>query len=138
MTFRILHVDDSPADVELIADAFECLAADVSLSTAWSGAEALTFLAGAGPELPHLVLLDLNLPQKSGREVLAAIKADSGFRALPVIVLTTSSASDDVRACYDLGANAFLTKPSGLDAVRRIVAAIHAFWIASNVYPALS
>jgi CheY-like chemotaxis protein len=141
MTFRLLHVDDSPADVELIADALQELGVDVSLSSVGTGTDALAVLSREGRyadmPLPHLVLLDLNLPQKNGREVLAALKADAALRSLPVVVLTTSNADDDVHSCYALGANAYLRKPVGLKAVRESVAALRSFWIESNVYPRL-
>lgn len=139
MTFRILHVEDSTAEVELIAEAFEELGADLEISNAVTGADAIAWLLREGKyaskATPDLVLLDLNLPQKNGREVLAVVKADPVLRAVPVVILTTSCSNDDVRACYALGANAYVAKPIGFDAVRRSVAAIHSFWIESNIRP---
>lgn len=133
MTLRILHVEDSLADLELVADLFEALGADVQIERAVNGSEALEKLQRrARPDhaqRPDLVLLDLNLPLKSGHEVLQQLKADASLRSLPVVVLTTSRADADVSAAYDGGAAGYLVKAPSLDGMRRTVAAIKAYWI---------
>lgn len=129
MTVHILHVDDSAADLELVADAFATIAADVSLSAALNGDEALTRLIEQSGTLPDLILLDLNLPLKSGRDVLRSLKSSPATRSVPVLVLTTSSAETDIRDAYELGASAFLTKPAGIQELRKLVSAITAFWV---------
>lgn len=138
MTVRILQVEDNPADVELLADALDELGGDTTIMTAADGAEAIAILtrtgAHAGAPRPDLVLLDLNLPVTSGHEVLAAIKSDAALRTLPVIVLTTSRSSEDVRTSYDRGANAYVCKPQGMKGVRELAAALRSFWLSCNVY----
>jgi CheY-like chemotaxis protein len=97
------------------------------------GAEALEFLRRSGAHvaapLPDLILLDLNLPRKNGREVLAEIKGDDRLRHIPVVILTTSQAEQDVLASYRLRANAYVTKPVELEQFLKVVASIEEFWL---------
>jgi len=104
----------------------------VNLSVASDGEEALAFLrkegAHHGAPRPDLILMDLNLPRKDGREVLAEIKVDTDLRRIPVVVLTTSRAEEDILRTYNLHANCFITKPVDLDQFITVVAAISEFW----------
>jgi chemotaxis family two-component system response regulator Rcp1 len=131
---EILLVEDSPADVDLTREALEDTKVHNNLSIVSDGVEALTFLRREGEyaDAPHpdLILLDLNLPKKDGREVLAEIKADPRLRRIPVVVLTTSEADQDILRSYDLHANCYVTKPVDLDAFVEVVRSIEDFWLA--------
>jgi CheY-like chemotaxis protein len=129
----VLLVEDDPGDVLLIREAFaEEKAGDV-LSTVSDGVEAMRFMRGegeyAGRERPDLVLLDLNLPRKSGAEVLAEIKSDPELAMIPVIVLSTSEVEEDVLDSYRMRANAYITKPADFERFREIVHQIDDFFI---------
>ncbi len=130
---EILLVEDSAKDVQLTREALRESGFHCGLSVAADGFEALQRLRHAPPfeasPYPDLVLLDLNLPAKSGRDVLAEIKADPKLRSIPVIVLTTSRADSDVRACYDLHANSYLAKPLEFDEFIDMMRGLHEFWI---------
>jgi CheY-like chemotaxis protein len=109
---KILLVDDSEADLYLFQEAFRAVQSVHELAIARDGQEVLQHLhAAGGKHLPDLVLLDLNLPKVDGFEVLRAIRADSKLRAIPVIVLSSSSDGRQVRQAYELGANAYVVKP---------------------------
>ncbi len=129
----ILLIEDNPGDVELIRECFSMSLTEFRLSIAQDGDEALQLLkknAGLGVHwVPDLILLDLNLPKKTGREVLGEIKADVRLRKIPVVVLTTSSAESDVRSVYQLHANCLITKPSNLDDYIRAIQSIEKFWL---------
>ncbi len=103
-----------------------------NMHVVWDGVEALAFLHRAGKYVdaprPDIILLDLNLPKKDGREVLAEIKVDSDLKHIPVVVLTTSKAEEDIFRAYDKHANCYITKPIDLDQFIRIVRAIEDFW----------
>ena len=131
---EILLVEDNRAEARLAREAFADAHVQSNLSVARDGVEALNFLrrAGAGyahAPRPDLVLLDFNLPRKDGREVLRQIKIDDDLRAIPVVVLTTSKARDDVLIAYDLQANCYITKPMDLEGFITVVKAIDAFWL---------
>jgi chemotaxis family two-component system response regulator Rcp1 len=132
-TAEILLVDDNPADVRLTVGALRTGPIPANLHVASDGIEALAFLrheAGYGDApRPDIILLDLNLPQKSGADVLAEIKADEDLRRIPVVVLTTSDADEDVRASYERSANCYVTKPVTLDQYAAVIQAIEAFWL---------
>jgi CheY-like chemotaxis protein len=129
----VLLVEDDPGDVLLIREAFADYKVGNVLSTVSDGVEAMRFVRGegeyAGQERPDLVLLDLNLPRKSGAEVLAEIKGDPELTTIPVIVLTTSEAEEDVLRSYKMHANAYITKPVDFDRFREIVHQIDDFFI---------
>lgn len=131
--FHVLLVEDNPGDVELTRDALKDGKLFVNLSVVEDGEKALQFLRRAEPypnaPRPDLILLDLNLPRKDGREVLAEIKQDPLLRNIPVVVLTTSDAERDIARSYDLGCNCYATKPVGLDEFTGIVKAIESFWL---------
>jgi chemotaxis family two-component system response regulator Rcp1 len=130
---RVLLVEDNEADVRLTREALREDGPPVHLSTVGDGEQALAFLRReegyAEAPRPDLVLLDLNLPRKDGLEVLEELRADPDLAALPVIVLTTSTAGRDVSACYARGANCFLVKPLELDGFIALIGAIRAFWL---------
>jgi CheY-like chemotaxis protein len=117
--FDVLLVEDDPGDTLMIREAFEQHAISHRLHHVSDGVEAMDFLHGenghAGSPRPDLILLDLNLPRKDGREVLEEIKGDPELRAIPVVVLTTSEADEDILRSYELHANAYVTKPVDLD-----------------------
>lgn len=130
---EILLVEDNPGDVVLTREALRDCKVHTNLSVAHDGEAALTFLRrqGAHAEAPRpdLILLDLNLPRLSGREVLAAIKADEQLRRIPVVVLTSSQAEQDVLATYDLCANCYVSKPVDLEQFIKVVRSIEDFWL---------
>jgi CheY-like chemotaxis protein len=129
----VLLVEDDPGDVMLIREAFADHKVGNVLSTVSDGVEAMKFVRGEGEyasfERPDLVLLDLNLPRKSGAEVLAEIKGDPDLSMIPVIVLTTSESEEDVLRSYKLHANAYVTKPVDFDRFKEIVQQIDDFFI---------
>lgn len=127
---RIMLVDDDEDDVRLTREALKECAVAPDLDVASDGEEALRRLRADAPggARPDIVLLDLNLPRLPGREVLRRIRAEPSLRAVPVIVLSTSEAEDDVAGCYELGANCYIPKPVGFGEFRRVVRAIEEFW----------
>lgn len=129
----VLLVDDDPGDVLLIREAFSEQKVGNVLSVVSDGVEAMEYVRGqgayAGSTRPDLILLDLNLPRKSGAEVLAEIKGDPALSTIPVIVLTTSEAEEDVLRSYKAHANAYITKPVDFDRFREIVHKIDDFFI---------
>ena len=130
---EILLVEDNPGDVRLTQEALGEAKVRNNLAVARDGVEALAYLRREPPfaeaARPDLILLDLNLPRKDGRDVLAEIKADPDLRRLPVVVLTTSSAEKDILESYNLYANCYITKPVDLDQFVRIVSSIEDFWL---------
>jgi CheY-like chemotaxis protein len=129
----VLLVEDDPGDVLLIREAFADHKVGNILATVSDGVEAMKYVRGegeyAGAERPDLVLLDLNLPRKGGAEVLAEIKGDPELSVIPVIVLTTSEAEEDVLRSYKTHANAYITKPVDFDRFKEIVHQIDEFFI---------
>ena len=138
-TYDVLLVDDSPGDVRLTSEAIKEAHIRINLHVAWDGTEALSFLRRSGKHAtcprPDLVLLDLNLPRKSGREVLQEIKSDPGLQSLPVVVLTTSSSEEDIRNSYQLQANCYICKPIDLDGFLKVVKSIDNFWLSTVKLP---
>jgi CheY-like chemotaxis protein len=128
----ILLVEDNPHDVRLTRIALEEAGTACTLEVARDGDEALAHLRRPGARRPDLVLLDLNMPGKDGREVLREIKGDPGLRRIPVVVLTTSPSPGDVALAYDLHANAYLTKPMGIVELRSLVECLTNFWLRLN------
>lgn len=129
---RILLVDDDPGDVELTMEVLKESKLKLTIDTVSDGEQALKYLRGegryAGKPRPDLLLLDLNMPKVDGREVLRQVKGDPDLKTIPVVVLTTSDADQDVLHTYDLGANCFVTKPVGLDQFAKVVKSIEDFW----------
>jgi len=130
---EILLVEDNPGDVRLTREALREGKVHNNLHVAKDGVEALAFLRKEGDEYagavrPDLILLDLNLPRKDGREVLEEIKADPSLRHIPVVVLTSSEAEQDIVRAYDLHANCYVSKPVDLDQFITVVQSIENFW----------
>ncbi|HLT48576.1 MAG TPA: response regulator [Rubricoccaceae bacterium] len=136
---EILLVEDSPGDVQLTVEALRDAKVSTHLHVATDGEEALAFLRrAAGFEdapRPDLILLDLNLPKKSGHEVLEEVKTDPELRRIPVVILSTSDAEDDVIAAYDRSANCYVTKPVDLDRFWEVVHSIDQFWLSFAKLP---
>jgi two-component system, chemotaxis family, response regulator Rcp1 len=130
---KILLVEDNPADVRLTIEALKEGKITNRLNVAKDGVEALDFLqrrgAFADAPRPDLVLLDLNLPKKDGREVLAEIKRDDDLKRIPVVVLTTSQAEEDILKSYNLHANCYISKPVDLEQFITVVRTIEDFWL---------
>jgi chemotaxis family two-component system response regulator Rcp1 len=139
---RLLLVEDNLADVRLTREALRDATIPNRLYVVGDGEEALAFMRHEAPyaaqPAPDLVLLDLNLPRKGGREVLAEMKADPSLRRIPVAILTTSASLDDVDAAYELGANSYIVKPVDFDQFRRVIAAIELFWMSTARLPRTS
>ncbi|MDQ7805115.1 response regulator [Amycolatopsis sp. A133] len=129
----ILLVEDDPGDVLMTREAFAHHKIRNPLHVAADGVEALQFLKREGPFLeaprPGLILLDLNLPRKDGRELLGEIKETPGLRTIPVVVLTTSEAEEDILRSYELHANAYVTKPVDFEKFVEVVRKIDDFWV---------
>jgi CheY-like chemotaxis protein len=129
----VLLVEDDAGDVLLIREAFEHNKVHNTLVVVSDGVEAIDFLRRRGEhadaQRPDLILLDLNLPRKDGREVLAEVKGDPDLRSIPVVVLTTSKAEEDVLRSYDLHANAYVTKPVDFDRFIAVVRQIDEFFV---------
>jgi len=126
-TIEILLVEDNPGDVNLTRIALTDRKIKVNLSVVADGVEAMNFLRDRAVH-PDLILLDWNLPRKDGREVLTEIRADERLQRIPVIVLTTSQAQEDILTAYDLHANCYITKPVDFDRFVEIVQRIEDFW----------
>jgi chemotaxis family two-component system response regulator Rcp1 len=129
----VLLVEDSPGDVRLTKEAFKDAKMHIELHVASDGADAMAFLMREGPHAkaprPDLILLDLNLPKKDGREVLEEIKASPALKSIPVVILTTSASEADILRSYRLHANCYITKPVGLDGFLAVVKSIDNFWL---------
>ena len=129
---EILLVEDSPGDIRLTLEVFKDSKISNNISVVEDGVEAINFLRRqgkhAGAVRPDLVLLDLNLPKKSGSEVLEEIKEDPDLKHIPVVVLTVSDAEEDILKCYRLLTNCFITKPVDLEQFIKIVKSIEDFW----------
>jgi len=136
---EILLVEDNPGDVRLTIESLRETKVRNNLRVAKDGVEALAMLRREGPHAdfvrPDLILLDLNLPRKDGREVLAEIKADPLLRTIPVVVLTTSRAEQDVLRSYELQANCYITKPVDLEQFITVVRSIEDFWLTIVTLP---
>ncbi len=130
---EILLVEDNPDDVELTREAFKEGKVSNHLWVVEDGEEALAFLHRTGKftaaPRPDLVLLDLNLPRRSGSEVLAEIKHDPDLKRIPVIILTTSSHERDILQCYELNANCYITKPMALAKFLSVIRILDEFWL---------
>ena len=136
---EILLVEDNPGDVRLTKEALKEGKVYSNLHTVKDGVEAMEFLRRAGKyssvPRPDIILLDLNLPKKDGREVLQEIKSDAELRRIPVVVLTTSKAEEDVLRPYDLHANCYVTKPVDLEKFMVVVKTIDSFWLTVVTLP---
>ena len=131
----ILLVEDNPGDVRLVKEVFKEGKVSNSLIVAKDGMEALSILKDPLRDPPDMILLDLNLPLKKGLEVLEEVKRDPRIKRIPVVILTTSSAEEDICKSYDLHASAFLTKPVELNEFISMVQRLENFWLSVVKYP---
>jgi two-component system, chemotaxis family, response regulator Rcp1 len=131
---QILLVEDNPGDVRLAVEALRDAKVRNQLHVVQDGVEAMSLLRRegqyAGIPRPDLILLDLNLPRKDGREVLAEIKYDTDLKRIPVVILTSSAAEQDILQAYNLYANCYITKPLDLEQFLRVIRSIEDFWLA--------
>jgi CheY-like chemotaxis protein len=130
---EILLVEDNPGDVRLIQEVFKDAKIYNSMQIAYDGEAAMKILRKEGEHsnaaYPDLILLDLNLPKKDGREVLREIKCDGNLKCIPVVILTTSNAEEDLIETYRMNANCYITKPVDLDQFINVVKSIENFWL---------
>jgi chemotaxis family two-component system response regulator Rcp1 len=130
---EVLLVEDSPGDVRLTREAFKDAKVHINLQVASDGAEAMAFLGREGKHSnaprPDLILLDLNLPKKDGREVLAELKESPTLKSIPVVILTTSASEADIQGSYQRHANCYITKPVDLEGFLKVVRSIDNFWL---------
>jgi two-component system, chemotaxis family, response regulator Rcp1 len=138
-TIEILLIEDNPGDARLTLEAFKEAKVRNHFNVVKDGVEALAYLRMqdryAGATLPDLILLDLNLPRKSGREVLGEIKTDDRLKTIPVVVLTTSSSEEDIARAYSQHANCYVRKPVDLDRFLQVVHSIENFWLTFVSFP---
>lgn len=130
---EILMVEDNPGDIRLTKEALRANKVRNNMSTALDGEDALAFLRKQGKyksaPKPDLIILDLNLPRKNGMEVLKELKEDPVLKRIPVVILTTSRAEEDIIKSYDLHANCYVTKPVDLDQFMKVVRSVEDFWL---------
>jgi chemotaxis family two-component system response regulator Rcp1 len=130
---EVLLVEDSPGDVRLTREAFKDAKVHINLHVASDGVEAMAFLGREGNHAntprPDLIFLDLNLPKKDGREVLAELKESPTLKSIPVVILTTSASEADIHGSYQHHANCYITKPVDLDGFLKVVNSIDSFWL---------
>jgi len=136
---NVLVVEDNPADQRLIAEAFRRYNGSATIYVVGDGSAALDFLHRrdkyANAAVPSLIILDLNLPKKSGLEVLKELKQNPKLKSIPVVIFSTTSIEEDMKHCYESHANAFVTKPSELDAFHSAIKSIQDFWIRTAQLP---
>ncbi len=137
--YDILLVEDNPADIRITQEAFKEAGVGNNLRIVKDGVEALVYLRQEAPHhnapRPDLILLDLNMPRLDGREVLAEIKNDGALRKIPVIILTTSEADEDILNSYNLHANCYIPKPIDLDEFIEVIRSIEDFWLTLVILP---
>ena len=135
----LLAVEDNPGDIRLLEEALRTSRLRNELVVARDGVEALAMLHREAPfseaRLPHLILLDLNLPRKDGRQVLRELKADHRLRSIPVVILSTSRAEEDVRSAYDGHASCYVVKPVDFADLQRVIQEIEGFWFSIVTLP---
>jgi len=136
---EVLLVEDSPGDVRLMREAFKDAKAHINLHVASDGAEAMEYMGREGKHAnaprPDLILLDLNLPKKDGREVLAELKESPALKSIPVVILTTSASETDIHGSYQHHANCYITKPVDLEGFLKVVKSIDSFWLSMVKLP---
>lgn len=139
---NLLLIEDNPGDVRLTQEAFKEGKLSYNMDVVMDGVEAIRFLRKQSPYdsavTPDIILLDLNLPKKDGREVLAEIKNDDELRRIPVIILTTSNAEQDILKSYDLHVNCYINKPVDFDRFFDIIQKIEDFWFATAILPGVA
>ncbi|MEM9821474.1 MAG: response regulator [Bacteroidota bacterium] len=138
---NILLIEDNPGDVRLTQEAFKEGSMSINLKVKMDGVEAIKYLKNEDPEeeyiVPDLILLDLNLPKRDGREVLEEIKSDDTLKRIPVVVLTTSNAEQDILKSYNLHVNCYINKPVDFDKFFDIIQKIEEFWLTTAILPTM-
>ncbi len=138
---NILLIEDNPGDVRLTQEAFKEGSMSINLKVKMDGVEAIKYLKQEDPEedhvIPDLILLDLNLPKRDGREVLEEIKSDEKLKRIPVVVLTTSNAEQDILKSYNLHVNCYINKPVDFDKFFDIIQKIEEFWLTTAILPTM-
>ena len=138
-TPEILLVDDNPADIDLTSEVLAQCKQRFHVNAVNDGAEAISFLRHQGKyteaPCPDLVVLDLNLPRRDGRQVLSDIKADPALAKIPVVIFTTSQANSDITRSYELGANCYIQKPVDFEQFRETIKAVGLYWLVINQIP---
>jgi chemotaxis family two-component system response regulator Rcp1 len=136
---EVLLVEDSPGDVRLTREAFKDAKVHINLHVASDGVEAMEYLGRVGNHAnaprPDLILLDLNLPKKDGREVLTELKESPALKSIPVVILTTSASEADIQGSYQHHANCYITKPVDLEGFLKVVKSIDSFWLSMVKLP---
>lgn len=136
-SINILLVEDNPADAELALEAFKQWQLFLNVQIKQNAMEALHYLRTQAAKLPDLILLDLNLPRWDGKSLLKEIKVDQTLKKIPVIVLTTSDAKQDVEECYNLHANGYIVKSLDIDQYFKKIKGIETFWINTALLPSM-
>lgn len=138
---NVLLVEDNPGDVRLTQEAFKEAKMSIKLDVTMDGAEAIKYLKKEGEyenvTTPDLILLDLNLPKKDGREVLKEVKTDDSLKRIPVVVLTTSNAEQDIMKSYNLHVNCYINKPVDFEKFFDIIQKIEEFWLTTAILPTM-
>ena len=138
---NILLIEDNPGDVRLTQEAFKEGKVNTKLDIVMDGVEAIKYLRKQGSyadsSTPDLILLDLNLPKRDGREVLEEIKADSELKRIPIVILTTSNAEQDIIKSYNLHVNCYINKPVDFDKFFDIIQKIQDFWLKTAILPTM-
>ncbi|MDD4648680.1 MAG: response regulator [Desulfoplanes sp.] len=138
-SIEILYIEDDPGDIRLTQEVLKDTKIKIKLNVVTNGKDALAYLNREGEFAtalrPDLIWLDLNLPAMDGRDVLQAIKQDEHLKTIPVVILTTSAANEDIARTYALGANCYVTKPVGLEAFAKMVEQIEGFWFTVVKFP---
>lgn len=139
---QILLIEDNPGDIRLTQEAFKIINKNQTLFITRDGEEAVKFLFKNHPfedhPTPDLIILDLNLPKKTGREVLSIIKKDSDLKAIPTLILSTSKSYSDIKYCYENHANSYLTKPVDLDVFFEMIRDVYNFWCKTVTLPTIN
>jgi chemotaxis family two-component system response regulator Rcp1 len=137
-TLRLLLVEDTPSDVRLVREALKETGIPVDMPVAGDGVEAMDYLRQVEfgmASRPDIILLDLNLPRKNGREVLADLKSSPNLKQIPVVVMTSSKADEDINGAYSLNANCYIAKPNDLIEYVNVIRAIEDFWFCTATLP---
>ncbi|MCK5559304.1 MAG: response regulator [Thermoplasmata archaeon] len=138
---HVLLVEDDPGDVDLTLEVMDKSKLKIKMDVVDNGEDALGYLNQdsyyVDAPRPDLILLDLNMPRKDGREVLQDIKNDENLKSIPVIILTTSNANEDIIKCYTAGANCYITKPVGLEEFKSLMKSLESFWFTIVEFPHL-
>ena len=132
---RIIIADDDEDDRMLLQSAFQEIRIDVAIEFAFDGSELMKILADETAFQVSFILLDLNMPRKDGREALKEIKESPTLKKIPVIIFTTAKNESEIRKCYDLGANTYIVKPDGFEALRKVVISVSTYWLDTAATP---